>query len=65
VTDIVKTGEMMKVKVLEVDPSGKIRLSRKALLPVPENMEEGDRKEHYHKKPGNSQRRNPSSRNRS
>ncbi|MEW6076511.1 MAG: polyribonucleotide nucleotidyltransferase [Thermodesulfobacteriota bacterium] len=65
VTDIIKVGEMMKVKVLEVDPSGKIRLSRKALLPVPENMEEGDRKEHFHKKPGNGPRKGHPPRNRS
>ncbi len=32
VDDIVKEGEIIKVKCLEVDPSGKIRLSRKALL---------------------------------
>jgi polyribonucleotide nucleotidyltransferase len=67
VTDIVKVGELMKVKVLEVDPSGKIRLSRKALLPVPENQEEGDRdrREQQHKRPGNGARRNHPPRNRS
>ncbi len=67
VTDIVKVGELLKVKVLEVDPSGKIRLSHKALLPVPENREDGDRgdrKENFHNKSGNGPRRNPPSRNR-
>ncbi len=33
VTDVVKMGDIIQVKCLEVDPSGKIRLSRKALLP--------------------------------
>jgi len=32
VTDVVKEGDTIKVKVLEIDQRGKIRLSRKALL---------------------------------
>ncbi len=36
VTDFLKEGDEIEVKVLEVDGQGKIRLSRKALLPVPE-----------------------------
>jgi polyribonucleotide nucleotidyltransferase len=32
VSDIVKEGDMVRVKVLEIDRNGKIRLSRKALL---------------------------------
>ena len=32
VEDVVKMGDIIQVKCLEVDPSGKIRLSRKALL---------------------------------
>lgn len=36
VTDVLKEGDEVEVKVLEVDPQGKIRLSRKALLPIPE-----------------------------
>jgi polyribonucleotide nucleotidyltransferase len=32
VTDVVKEGDVIKVKVLEIDSRGKIRLSRKALL---------------------------------
>jgi polyribonucleotide nucleotidyltransferase len=31
VTDVVKEGDMVKVKVLEVDKQGRIRLSMKAL----------------------------------
>jgi polyribonucleotide nucleotidyltransferase len=36
VSDFLKEGDIVEVKVLEVDPQGKIRLSRKALLPLPE-----------------------------
>ncbi|MCL4821545.1 MAG: polyribonucleotide nucleotidyltransferase [Vicinamibacteria bacterium] len=34
----VKEGEEILVKVVSIDPSGKIRLSRKVLLPVPEGF---------------------------
>jgi polyribonucleotide nucleotidyltransferase len=36
VIDFLKEGDEVEVKVLEVDKAGKIRLSRKALLPIPE-----------------------------
>ncbi|MGH9312188.1 MAG: polyribonucleotide nucleotidyltransferase [Vicinamibacterales bacterium] len=36
VRDELKEGEQVIVKVINIDPSGKIRLSRKALLPQPE-----------------------------
>ncbi len=36
VLDVLKEGQEIEVKVLDVDPQGKIRLSRKALLPLPE-----------------------------
>jgi polyribonucleotide nucleotidyltransferase len=35
VTDVVKEGDVIDVKVLEIDKQGKIRLSRKELLPKP------------------------------
>lgn len=35
VTDVVKEGDIIDVKVLEIDRQGKIRLSRKELLPHP------------------------------
>jgi polyribonucleotide nucleotidyltransferase len=41
VTDILKEGDIVTVKVLEVDRQGKIRLSRKALL-EPANAEEAE-----------------------
>jgi polyribonucleotide nucleotidyltransferase len=36
VEDVVREGDMVLVKVIEVDPSGKIRLSRRAALKDPE-----------------------------
>lgn len=38
VTDILKEGDELDVKVLDVDRQGKIRLSRRVLLPLPEGM---------------------------
>jgi polyribonucleotide nucleotidyltransferase len=42
VTDVMKEGDMVEVKVIEVGRDGKIRLSRRELLPFPEG-EEGER----------------------
>ncbi|MCB2192798.1 MAG: S1 RNA-binding domain-containing protein, partial [Deltaproteobacteria bacterium] len=42
VTDVLKEGDKVKVKVLGVDDRGKVRLSRKALLPPPEGAPQGD-----------------------
>ncbi|MFN6113458.1 MAG: polyribonucleotide nucleotidyltransferase [Bacteroidota bacterium] len=39
VSDVLKVGDIIEVKVIEVQPDGKVRLSRKALLPLPEGME--------------------------
>ncbi len=39
VEDVLKEGDEIEVKCLNVEPGGKIRLSRRALLPVPEGME--------------------------
>jgi polyribonucleotide nucleotidyltransferase len=36
VEDVVKVGDMVRVKVINVDDSGRIKLSRKAVLPKPE-----------------------------
>jgi polyribonucleotide nucleotidyltransferase len=46
VTDVCSEGDELKVKVLSVDNDGKVRLSHKDTLPVPEGYEppaEGDR----------------------
>ncbi len=42
VTDVVNVGDTLKVKILEVSPEGKIRLSHKALLDPPENSGRDD-----------------------
>jgi polyribonucleotide nucleotidyltransferase len=42
VTDVLKEGDIVKVKVLGVDDRGKVRLSRKALLPPPPPGTGGD-----------------------
>jgi polyribonucleotide nucleotidyltransferase len=39
VSDVLSEGERVEVKVLSVERDGKIRLSRRALLPLPEGME--------------------------
>ncbi len=41
VTDVMKEGDVVEVKVLSVDRDGKIRLTRRELLPFPEG-EEGE-----------------------
>ena len=52
VEDYVKVGDKVRVKLIEIRDDGKLRLSRKAFLPVPEGMSEeprgggGPRREH-------------------
>jgi polyribonucleotide nucleotidyltransferase len=41
VTDIVKVGDAIKVKVINVDDTGRIKLSRKALMDPPEGVTVG------------------------
>jgi len=36
VTEVVKVGDVVTVKVINIDDNGRIKLSRKAMLPVPE-----------------------------
>jgi polyribonucleotide nucleotidyltransferase len=40
VRDELKEGDQVMVKVINIDPSGKIRLSRKALLAPPAQTEQ-------------------------
>jgi polyribonucleotide nucleotidyltransferase len=42
VSDVLKEGDIVKVKVLGVDDRGKVRLSRKAMLPLPEEIKHPD-----------------------
>ncbi len=44
VEDVLQVGDELEVKLVEIDSrTGKVRLSRKALLPVPEGMEDSHR----------------------
>ncbi len=38
VEDVLKVGDVVEVKVTEIDPAGKIKVSRKALLPKPKDF---------------------------
>jgi polyribonucleotide nucleotidyltransferase len=43
VEDVLKEGDKVRVKLLDVDKAGKMKLSRKVLLPKPEK--DGDKQE--------------------
>ena len=49
--DVLNVGDMVMVKVIDVDRDGKIRLSRKALLPVPEGVTVPAEGEGYERRP--------------
>jgi polyribonucleotide nucleotidyltransferase len=52
VEDELQMGEIVKVKVLEVQPDGKVRLSRKVLIEKPEGYQEEERSERPHRERG-------------
>jgi polyribonucleotide nucleotidyltransferase len=52
VEDELQVGDIVKVKVLEVQPDGKVRLSRKILLEKPEGYQEEERSERPHRERG-------------
>lgn len=54
--DVVNVGDMVQVKVVSIDDDGRIRLSRKELLPRPERSHRGSGAG----RSGNSRRRSPS-----
>jgi polyribonucleotide nucleotidyltransferase len=58
VTDVLKEGDELDVKVLEVDRQGKIRLSRKALLEPPPGTEAPGNQD-YRKKPPRVPKKRP------
>jgi polyribonucleotide nucleotidyltransferase len=45
VEDVVKEGDELEVKVISIDREGRVRLSRRELLPLPEGMEERPRRD--------------------
>lgn len=54
VEDVVKVGDACKVKVIGIDDNGKVRLSRRALLPKPEGYKEDDRRSGPQRRPEGS-----------
>ena len=52
VEDVLKMGEMVKVKVIGVEDNGKVRLSRKALMPKPEGYVEPKRSDRPRERSG-------------
>jgi polyribonucleotide nucleotidyltransferase len=59
VTDFLKEGQVVKVKVLETDEKGRIKLSMKALIERPEGMEEEPRFERPRREYGDRPDRGP------
>ncbi len=60
VEDVCKMGDIVQVKVIEIDPEGKVRLSRKALLPKPEGyVETNDRGPRPPRRNGDDRGRRP------
>jgi polyribonucleotide nucleotidyltransferase len=43
ISEVLKVGDVIDVKLIEIQPDGKFRLSRKALLPAPAQKEQGHR----------------------
>lgn len=58
VTDVLNMGDKIQVKLLGIDDSGKLKLSRRALLKKEGDSEEGheggERKEHHRRRDGHS-----------
>jgi len=42
--DVLKPGDEVKVRVIDIDDDGKIRLSRKELLPRPSHSSDDDKR---------------------
>ena len=51
VTDVLKEGQVVRVKVLETDDKGRVKLSMKALLDRPEGYEERPPRERREREP--------------
>ena len=65
VEDVLKEGDRIQVKLLEIDPkTGKLRLSRKALLPKPEGWTERPERPRGERRDRGERRERPESRER-
>jgi polyribonucleotide nucleotidyltransferase len=64
VEDVISEGDMLEVKVIGYDNQGRLKLSHKDLLPVPEGMEnkERSRENRDNRRPLRGQRRPPGNR---
>ncbi len=56
VEDAVKVGDVIKVKVVEIDHAGRVNLSHKEVVPVPEGMVVGTKGNDVHHSPPNQTR---------
>jgi len=59
VEDELQVGDIVKVKVLEVNGDGKVRLSRKVLIEKPEGYVEEERHDRPHRREGGDRDRGP------
>ncbi|PKP22216.1 MAG: polyribonucleotide nucleotidyltransferase [Bacteroidetes bacterium HGW-Bacteroidetes-21] len=44
VEDVLKMGDVIKVKLIDIDPKGRLKLSHKVLIPKPENLKPEENK---------------------
>ena len=64
IEDYIQVGDKVKVKLIEVRDDGKLRLSRKAFLPKPENGQEQEREHRSRSRDGDSRSRSRNNRSR-
>ncbi len=53
-SDVVKVGDILKVRVIEIDEKGKVKVSHKEFEPKPENYEERPARTEHLSRPDNS-----------
>ena len=53
-SDVVKVGDTLKVRVIEIDEKGKVKVSHKEFEPKPENYEERPARTEHLSRPDNS-----------
>ena len=53
-SDVVKVGQKLKVKVIEIDDKGKVKVSAKEFMEKPEGFQEEGRKLEHHDRPDKS-----------
>ncbi|MCX7929493.1 MAG: polyribonucleotide nucleotidyltransferase [Chlorobi bacterium] len=62
IIDYLKPGDIVELKLIEIQPDGKFRLSRKALLPPPENGSASQQSTHPEHRQTTSPQRSPAHR---